>query len=114
MCAILMKLFKSKYLDGLSLSHLAPEVFNDVFTPKTDLYNIAALTYQMVCGVLPYHDPESQDLKAPKNLNFYLEKRNHPLNFSDVFEPHLKKVLEKALHQDADQRFTTLNEFAIF
>ena len=106
--------FKSKYLDGLRLSHLAPEVFNDVFTPKTDLYNIAALTYQMVCGVLPYHDPESQDLKAPKNLNCYLEKRNHPLNFSDVFEPHLKKVLEKALHQDPDQRFTTLNEFANF
>lgn len=108
------EVFKSNYLDGLCLSHLAPEVFNDVFTPKTDLYNIAALIYQMVCGVLPYHDPESQDLKAPKNLNFYLEKRNLPLNFSDVFEPHLKKVLEKALHQDPDQRFTTLNEFANF
>ena len=106
--------FKFKYLDGLGLSHLAPEVFNDVFTPKTDLYNIAALTYQMVCGVLPYHDKESQDLKAPKDLNSYLEIRNHPLNFSEVFEPHLKKVLQKALHQDADQRFNTLVEFSTF
>jgi len=106
--------FKFKYLDGLSLSHLAPEVFNDVFTPKTDLYNIAALTYQMVCGVLPYHDPESQDLKAPKALNSYLESRSHPLIFSEAFESHLKKVLEKALHQDADQRFNSLSEFANF
>ena len=106
--------FKFKYLDGLNLAHLAPEVFNDVFTPKTDLYNIAALTYQMVCGVLPYHDSESQDLKAPKDLNSYLEKRNQPLNFSEVFEPHLKKVLQKGLHQDADQRFNTLDEFARF
>ncbi len=106
--------FKYKYLDGLNLAHLAPEVFNDVFTPKTDLYNIAALTYQMVCGVLPYHDSESQDLKAPKDLNSYLEKRNQPLNFSEVFEPHLKKVLQKALHYDADQRFNTLDEFAKF
>ena len=106
--------FKFKYLDGLGLSHLAPEVFNDVFTPKTDLYNIAALTYQMVCGVLPYHDKESQDLKAPKDLNSYLEIRNHPLSFSEVFEPHLKKVLQKALHQDADQRFNTLVEFSTF
>jgi transitional endoplasmic reticulum ATPase len=106
--------FKFRYLDGLNLAHLAPEVYNDVFTPKTDLYNIAALTYQMVCGVLPYHDSESQDLKAPKDLNSYLEKRNQPLNFSEVFEPHLKKVLEKALHHDADQRFNTLDEFARF
>ena len=106
--------FKFKYLDGLNLAHLAPEVYNDVFTPKTDLYNIAALTYQMVCGVLPYHDSESQDLKAPKDLNSYLEKRNQPLNFSEVFEPHLKKVLQKALHHDADQRFNTLDEFARF
>ena len=106
--------FKFRYLDGLNLAHLAPEVYNDVFTPKTDLYNIAALTYQMVCGVLPYHDSESQDLNAPKDLNSYLEKRNQPLNFSDVFEPHLKKVLEKALHHDADQRFNTLDEFGRF
>lgn len=106
--------FKFRYLDGLNLAHLAPEVYNDVFTPKTDLYNIAALTYQMVCGVLPYHDLESQDLKAPKDLNSYLEKRNQPLNFSEVFEPHLKKVLQKALHHDADQRFNTLDEFARF
>ena len=106
--------FKFKYLDGLNLAHLAPEVFNDVFTPKTDLYNIAALIYQMVCGVLPYHDSESQDLKAPKDLNSYLEKRNQPLNFSEVFEPHLKEVLQKGLHQDADQRFNTLDEFARF
>lgn len=106
--------FKFKYINGLSLSHLAPEVFNDVFTPKTDLYNIAALTYQMVCGVLPYHDPESQDLKSPKALNFHLESRSHPLSFSEVFEPHLKEVLKKALDQDADQRFNSLNEFSNF
>ena len=65
----------------------------------------------MVCGVLPYHDTESQDLKAPKDLNSYLEKRNQPLNFSEAFEPHIKKVLQKALHHDADQRFNTLDEF---
>lgn len=104
--------FKYKYLDGLSLSQLAPEVFNNVFTPKTDLYNIAALTYQIVCGVLPYHDSDSQNVKAPEDLNSYLELRTFPLSFSDVFEPHLKKVLEKALHQNSDQRFSSLSEFS--
>lgn len=106
------EVFKFKYLDGLNLSHLAPEVFNDVFTPKTDLYNIGALIYQMVCGVLPYHEPNSQDIKSPDLINSYLELRSFPLTFSDVFEPHLKKVLEKALHQDPDQRFGTLSEFS--
>ncbi len=106
------EVFKFKYLDGLSFSHLAPEVFNDVFTPKTDLYNIGALIYQMVCGVLPYHEPNSQDIKSPDLINSYLELRSFPLTFSDVFEPHLKKVLEKALHQDPDQRFGTLSEFS--
>lgn len=106
------EVFKFKYLDGLNLSHLAPEVFNDVFTPKTDLYNIGALIYQMVCGVLPYHESNSQDIKSPDLINSYLESRSFPLNFSNVFEPHLKKVLEKALHQDPDQRFSTLSEFS--
>ena len=106
------EVFKFKYLDGLNLSHLAPEVFNDVFTPKTDLYNIGALIYQMVCGVLPYHESNSQDIKSPDLINSYLELRSFPLNFSDVFEPHLKKVLEKALHQDPDQRFGTMSEFS--
>ena len=106
------EIFKYKYLDGLSFSHLAPEVFNNVFTPKTDLYNIGALTYQMICGVLPYHEPNPQDIKVSKALNSHLELRTFPLTFSDVFEPHLKKVLEKALHQDPDQRFSTLSEFS--
>ena len=106
--------FKYKYLDGLNLSHVATEVFNNVFTPKTDLYNIAALIYQMVCGVLPYHDDEKQVLKSPKSLNSYLETRNQPLYFSEVFEPHLKQVLQKALLHDADQRFNSMQEFLTF
>jgi len=106
--------FRFEYIDGLNLSHLAPEVFSNVFTPKTDLYNIGALTYQMVCGVLPYHDKKSQDLKAPRDIDLYLKTRSQPLVFSEAFEPHLKKVLEKALHQDADQRFNSLNEFSNF
>lgn len=104
--------FKYKFLDGLTLSHLAPETFNNVFTPKTDLYNIAALTYQMVSGVLPYLDPDTQNVKAPKDLNSYLALREFPLNFSDVFDSHLKKVLKRALQQDPDQRFSSVSEFS--
>ena len=68
----------------------------------------------MVSGVLPYHDSESQNLKDPENLDSYLDTRNKPLSFSEVFEPHLKKVLEKGLHKDSDHRFKSLNEFSIF
>lgn len=106
--------FKFNYLDGLRLSHLAPEVFNNVFTPKTDMYNIAALIYQMVCGVLPYNDENGQDIKSPNKLNEYLNSRLRPLYFSDTFEQHLKKVLDKALNQDPDKRFETLNELSSY
>jgi transitional endoplasmic reticulum ATPase len=34
--------------------------------------------------------------------------------FSDAFEPHLKQVLQKALHQDANERFNSLKEFSNF
>ena len=53
--------FKHTYLDGLNATHVAPEVFNDAFTPKTDQYNIAALIYQMISGVLPFYNDEFSD-----------------------------------------------------
>ena len=40
--------FKYKYIDGVIANNLAPECFNDVFTAKTDLYNICSILYQML------------------------------------------------------------------
>ena len=106
--------FKYKYLDGLLLPHLATEVYNDVFTPKTDMYNIGALIYQMVSGVLPYLDNDSLDLKSSTSIESYINSRNKNLIFSQVFEPHLKKVLQKALHNDPEQRFVNFAEFSSY
>ena len=104
--------FKYTYLDGLNAAHLAPEVFNDVFTPKTDQYNIAALIYQMISGVLPYYDDEIKGELKPIDVINYLDCRNKPLKFSDRFEPHIRDVLNKALSYNSDERFESMNEFA--
>ena len=103
--------FKYKYLDGLKFSHLAPEVFNNVFTPKTDQYNIASLLFQMISGVLPYYEDTPVDFFNTKLIQSHIEGRALPLAFSDVFEPNLKKILAKALQKDNSQRFDNLSEF---
>lgn len=104
--------FKHGYLDGLNAAHLAPEVFNDAFTPKSDQYNIAALVYQMISGVLPYYNDEfSQELDTKEIAN-YLGQRNQSLKFSDRFEPYLKEVLSRALAFKSEDRFDSVDEFS--
>ena len=45
--------FKLSHMDGVSYSLIANESFNNVFTPKTDQFNIGALLFQLLEGVSP-------------------------------------------------------------
>ena len=45
------KNFKYQYIDGVNSNYLAPEVFTNVFSPKTDIFNIGAIFYHLVSGL---------------------------------------------------------------
>jgi len=106
--------FKLNYVDGVPGSLLATESFSNVFTPKTDQFNIGALLYQMMTGVLPWYENELTDIKNKKSIETHLNNRMNKLHFSNKFDSHLKAVIEKTLHSDSDERFRTIGDLSKF
>jgi transitional endoplasmic reticulum ATPase len=102
--------FKYTYVDGIQASLLATESFNNVFTPKTDQFNIGALLYQMMTGVLPWYEDTRIDLKNKNAIESHLDNRTKRLHFSGVFDEHLQSVIEKSLHADSEERFRTIGD----
>jgi len=102
--------FKYTYIDGIQASLLANESFNNVFTPKTDQFNIGALLYQMMTGVLPWYQDTRLDFKNKSAIESHLDNRNKTLHFSGVFDEHLKSVIEKTLQVDSEERFRTIGD----
>ena len=104
--------FKYSYVDGISPFLLADECFNDVFTVKTDQFNIAALLYNMIKGIPPFFHDKSSELSSKDSIDKFLGFRNEKgLLFDDSFDKHMKLFLLKALNNDPDQRFSSISEF---
>ena len=106
--------FKYKYIDGVIANNLAPECFNDVFTAKTDLYNICSILYQMLHGYSPWHDDQILNLNDKESIDSHLEKRNYDLKFSGFIDEHLQLFFKKALNQDPDERFRNTSDIITF
>ncbi len=106
---------------SISLKHLspfyaAPELFNGIFVPQSDLFSLGAVLFYMLFGIPPYFNENilSQPLNKQKTL---LEAaRNKPLNFAladeDLIDDHVKKTLIKALSIEFEERFQTAEEFS--
>jgi transitional endoplasmic reticulum ATPase len=104
--------FKYSYVDGISPFLLADECFSDVFTVKTDQFNIAALLYNMIKGIPPFFHDKSSELNTKDSIDKFLGYRNEKgLLFNDSFDKHMKLFLLKALNNDPDQRFSSISEF---
>ena len=106
--------FKYKYIDGVIANNLAPECFNNVFTAKTDLYNICSILYQMLHGYSPWHDDQKVNLNDKQSIDSHLEKRSNPLKFSALVDEHLQLFFNKALNQDPDERFRNTMDIISF
>jgi transitional endoplasmic reticulum ATPase len=102
--------FKLKYIDGIHPCLLANESFKNVFTPKTDQFNIGALLYQMISGVPPWFQSSEIDLINNKDLELVIENRKNKLHFSKAFDSHLQSIISKSLHEDSDERFRTIGD----
>ena len=83
--------FNVNYLDGLNVNHLAPEVLENKFSIKADQYNIGALIYEMMTGLLPYFNDDTKDLKNPESIKTRLNTEMILMNY----QMRLMKNLEK-------------------
>ena len=106
--------FKYNYLDGLSINQVAPEIFDNNFSTKSDQFNIGALVYQMHTGSLPLFSDESINLKDSNAREKFLEFRNDSYELSKNISTELKTVIQKALSKDPNDRYSSLSELSRF
>ncbi|WP_217473972.1 bifunctional protein-serine/threonine kinase/phosphatase [Stutzerimonas stutzeri] len=91
--------------------YTAPEYFlGESGTPRSDLFSLAVITYQMLTGKLPYGLQVAQCRnRAAQNRLSYRPIREHD---REVPVPAwIDDVLRKALHPDPYKRYEDLSEF---
>ncbi|QUE78027.1 bifunctional protein-serine/threonine kinase/phosphatase [Stutzerimonas stutzeri] len=91
--------------------YTAPEYFlGESGTPRSDMFSLAVITYQMLTGKLPYGLQVAQcRTRAAQNRLSYRPIREHD---REVPVPAwIDDVLRKALHPDPYKRYEDLSEF---
>ncbi|MGM0582740.1 MAG: protein kinase domain-containing protein [Bacteroidota bacterium] len=104
---------------GLNPFYLAPECFNSIFSPQSDLFSVGALFYHMLTGLPPWHTQISDYKTSRENIEeIILKEREKPLSFTTLsgqtvngIGEDIKDIIQKALSANVDQRFSTAKEF---
>ncbi|MCW3805677.1 AAA family ATPase [Plebeiibacterium marinum] len=104
-------------LNRLNPFFIAPELYNGIFTPQSDIFSVGALLYNMVMGIPPWYIeiPPFQHTQE-KFISAINEKRLTPLSFGlkeieELDDEHLKETLKRALALNIDNRFKNADEF---
>ena len=101
-------------INAVNPFYLAPERFAGVCSVQSDLYSVGALMYQLLYGELPWYVDLSRK-KSPDAVECILEERDKGLDLRmmDMYEldEQFLNVIAKALCYDAEDRFSTADEF---
>ena len=102
--------------EHLNPFYLAPEAFNGIFTPQTDIFSVGIMLYHLLFGFPPHSLELSSLLSNKQGLEDALaEARNRPLNIpnAQMFElnEQLINTIAKATATNPDDRFQTADEF---
>lgn len=101
-------------IEGLNWFYLAPECFDGVSTPQSDLYAVGALMYQLVFGMLPWYCDLS-NVAPERRKHFILKQKDTelliPLTNKFEMDERLLNIMRKALAADLDERFENAEQF---
>jgi len=104
-------------LSRLNPFYIAPELYNGIFTPQSDIFSVGVLLYNLIMGIPPWYIeiPKYQHTQE-KFIDAINEKREQALNFGikgfeEFKDEHLKEVIKKALAINIDDRFKNADEF---
>lgn len=104
--------------DGLNPFYMAPEAFNGIFTPQTDLFEIGVMLYHLLFGIPPYFlDLSGKQSNYDEMVDAIIEKRRQPLSIpvanADMYDldEQLINIIAKATASNVDDRFQTADEF---
>jgi serine/threonine protein phosphatase PrpC/predicted Ser/Thr protein kinase len=92
-----------------TLQYMAPEYFIGApGSPRSDLFSLAVITYQLLSGRLPY----GAEVAKCRNRAEQLRLVYHSVQDAErSIPPWIDEVLRKALHPDPNQRHAELSEF---
>lgn len=115
---------KSYDREGLNPYYLAPENFNNIFSPQTDLYSVGAMIYHLLFGIPPWFRSDiPENYTSLKNFTNadeleekILDERRKSLSFPNIknvfdFDEAIIPVIKKSLSQDPDKRFQSADDF---
>ena len=108
---------KGLLFEGVLPFYLAPEIYNQVVTPQSDVFATGALLYHLIMGVPPWHiDIPNYQFSDEKLRDKITEARTKSLSFTiaddSLIDDHLRNTLKKALSLDVDQRFKSASDFS--
>jgi serine/threonine-protein kinase len=78
--------------------------------PRTDIYSLALMTYEMLTGKLPFQGRTQQEMMIARLRSDPVPIRRMRPDF-DIPES-VEKVLTKAMSRSPDDRYQTVVEFA--
>jgi serine/threonine protein phosphatase PrpC len=97
--------------DGIlgTVQYTAPEYFRgDSGSPRSDLFSLGVITYQMLTGDLPYG---AQIAKARTKSQLGKLRYNPARSENREIPPWIDGALRKAVHPDPNQRYESLSEY---
>lgn len=111
---------KSYSRDDLNPFYLAPECFNNKFSPQSDIFSLGALLYHLQFGLPPWYK-EISNFKSDKSkvVEIIFEERKKPLSFPNLNKEHfdydetLIRIIKKSLHPNIEIRFKTVDEIIL-
>ena len=101
--------------NDLNPFYLAPEIFNGLYTPASDIYSVGVMLYHMIYGDVPHFiDISRFNGDYEEFLDTLDEEKQRPIqiNHSDIDVPeHVINAIAKAITYNVDARFNSATEF---
>lgn len=97
------------YTEDLNPFYQSNEVLNGVFSKQSDIFSFGVLLYHMAEGKTPWLF-SYEDFSIKELYEALVEQRKKPLKFVNITDENLIKIIKKAIHQDINQRYSTINQ----
>jgi serine/threonine protein kinase len=85
------------------ISYAAPEELNNQFSPQSDQYALAAITYELLTGKIPHASSTHAS-----NWNYIVQS---PSSINPAISPDTDQVLVKALSPNPSERYPTVKAY---
>ena len=92
-----------------AVDYIAPEYLNEgQSSAQSDLFSIAVMLYEILTGQLPYPMNQGQSLERARSYKWIYEPVQ---SYRDDLPKGLDKILQKALHPNIAERYSSMSEF---